>query len=200
GDCLRARAALEEATAMFEALGDRSGAAWSANSQGDIAREQGDLPAACRLYERALSMFRACADQWGIARSLTDLGYIRCEQGEYDAAHTAYGEALEVFRSLGHRRGIARAIEGCACLAAARGRAAVALKLAAAAAGVRTSISAPLPQAEQRMLERHLSQAWQTLGEAQGRSAWEKGSTLSVDQAVRYSLEEGLPASSAARD
>ncbi|MGH8169890.1 MAG: ATP-binding protein, partial [Steroidobacteraceae bacterium] len=196
GDCSRARKALEDATVMFEELGDRSGAAWSVNSQGDTAREQGDLPAARHLYERALSMFRDCADQWGAARSLTDLGHIRCEQGEYAAAHAAYGEALAIFSKLSHRRGIARTIEGCACLAAARGRAAAALKLAAAAAGLRVSICAPLPQAEQQMLDRHLTQAWQNLGEPEGQQAWEEGAALSLDEAVRCALEEATPANS----
>ena len=46
GDYPRARAALREATEIFEDLGDRSGAAWSTNQLGDIAREQGDLTAA----------------------------------------------------------------------------------------------------------------------------------------------------------
>ena len=38
GDYPRARWALREATDIFEELGDRSGAAWSINQQGDIAR------------------------------------------------------------------------------------------------------------------------------------------------------------------
>lgn len=196
GDRARARVELEEATAIFEELGDRSGAAWSVNSQGDAAREQGELPAARQLYERALATFRDCSDQWGTARSLTDLGCIHCDEAEYAAAHAAYVEALEIFRSLGHRRGIARAIEGHACLAAARGQAVTALKLAAAAAGLRVSISAaPLPATEQQRLNRHLSRAWETLGKAAAEKAWAEGSAMSVEQAVHCSLDEGMPAS-----
>ena len=191
GDCSRARTALEEATAMFEDLGDRSGAAWSINSQGDTARDQGDLAAARLLYERALSIFRDCSDQWGTARSLTDLGYIRGEQREYAAAHAAFREALETFRSLGHRRGIARVLEGFACLAAARAEPAAALKLAAAAAGLRVSISAPLPHAEQQKLDRLLSRARETLGKPEAEKAWAEGSAMSLEQAARCSFDEG---------
>lgn len=196
GDYSRTRVALEEATAIFEALGDRSGAAWSINQQGDTAREQGDLAAARGLYESALSIFRAGSDLWGAARSLTDLGYVHCERGEYAAAHAAYREALEIFRDLAHRRGIARAMEGYASLAAARGQAVTALKLAAAAAGVRVSISAaPLPHAEQQKLNRHLSRAWETLGKAEAERAWAEGSAMSVEQAVGCALSEGVPPS-----
>ena len=148
--------ALREATDIFEELGDRTGAAWSINQQGDIARAQGDMDAARGLYQRALSAFREAGDPWGSARSLTDLAYIDCEQGNHLAAHAACREALEIFAGLGHRRGIARALEGSACLALAQGHAERALKLAAAAAHLRQLISAPLHQAEQSKLDQTL--------------------------------------------
>jgi predicted ATPase/DNA-binding winged helix-turn-helix (wHTH) protein len=197
GDYLRARWALREATDIFEEFGDRSGAAWSINQQGDIAREQGDSAGARRLYQHALSAFREAGDRWGSARSLTDLGCIDREQGEHLAAHEAYREALEIFASLGHRRGMARALEGSACLALARGQAARALTLAAAAAHIRRLISAPLPQAEQVKLEQALVPAWESLNEPEGACAWAEGSAMSLEKAIQYSLDEPESAPSA---
>jgi predicted ATPase/DNA-binding winged helix-turn-helix (wHTH) protein len=196
GDYPRARWALREATDIFEGLGDRTGAAWSINQQGDIARAQDEMAAAQGLYQRALSVFREAGDPWGSARSLTDLGYIDCEQGDHLAAYAAYREALEIFAGLGHRRGMARVLEGCACLALARGHAARALKLAAAAAHLRQLISAPLPQAEQSKLDRTLLPAWKSLSDAEGKGAWEEGSAMSLEKAVEYSLEESGSATS----
>jgi len=190
GDYSRAQWALREATSIFEELGDRSGAAWSINQQGDIAREEGNWAAARELYQRALSAFREDGDPWGSARSLTDLASIDCEQGDYLAAHTAYREALQIFAGLGHRRGMARALEGSACLALAEGHAERALKLAAAAAHLRQEIKAPLNQAEQSKFDQTLQPAWQSLGEAEGKSAWLEGSAMSMEKAIRYSLEE----------
>jgi len=190
GDYPRARVALREAADIFEELGDRSGAAWSINQQGDIARAQGNMAAARGLYQRALSAFREAGDPWGTARSLTDLGYIDCEQGEHWAAHAAYRQALEIFAGLGHRRGMARALEGSACLALARGQAARALTLAAAAAHLRRLISAPLPQAEQLKLDRALLPAWKSLTEPEGNGAWAEGSAMSLEKAIHYSLQE----------
>jgi predicted ATPase/DNA-binding winged helix-turn-helix (wHTH) protein len=190
GDYSRARWALREATGIFEDLGDRSGAAWSTNQQGDIAREQGDLNAARSLYQHALSAFRESGDRWGSARSLTDLAGIDSEQGEHLAAQTAYREALEIFAGLGHRRGMARALEGSASLALARGCAARALKLAAAAAHLRNLIGARLPHAEQFKLDQALLPAWESLGEAEGASAWAEGSAMSLEKVIQYSLEE----------
>jgi predicted ATPase/DNA-binding winged helix-turn-helix (wHTH) protein len=195
GDHPRARWALREATAIFEELGDRSGAAWSLNQQGDIERAVGDVDAARELYQRALIAFREAGDPWGTARSLTDLGYIDCEQGDHAAAHAAYREALEMFAALGHRRGIARTLEGYACLALARGEARRALTLASAAAHVRRQIGAPLSQAEQLKLDQTLLAAWESLNPSEGKSAWDRGSSMSLDDAVEYSLQESGAAS-----
>lgn len=190
GDYSAAQAALREATSIFEELGDRSGAAWSLNQQGDIAREQQDLPVARTLYQDALSAFREAGDRWGSARSLADLGYICCDQEDYVAAHAAFREALKIFVELGHRRGLARTLEGCACLAVARGGAARALKLASAAAHLRRVIGAPLPQAEQTRLDHTLVAAWESLTDAEGSLAWSEGSAMSLENAIEYSLDE----------
>jgi predicted ATPase/DNA-binding winged helix-turn-helix (wHTH) protein len=190
GDYSRARWALREATDIFEAVGDRSGAAWSINQQGDIAREQGNVAAARQLYQRALAAFRETGDRWGSARSLTDLGSIDCEQGDPLAARAEYCEAMEIFASLEHRRGIARVIEGCACLAAAQGHAARALKLAAAAAHLRQMISAPLKHAEQLKLDQTLLSAWESLSDVEGKSAWASGCAMSLEKAIHHAFEE----------
>jgi predicted ATPase/DNA-binding winged helix-turn-helix (wHTH) protein len=189
GDYPRARWALGEATDIFESLGDRSGAAWSINQQGDIARATGDMVVARGLYARALSAFREVGDPWGSARSLTDLGYIGCEEGNHLAGHAAFSEAMEIFAGLGHRRGMARTLEGYACLALAEGHAARALTLAAAAARLRRMICAPLSQEEQSKLNRRLVPAWESLTEPEGKGAWEKGSAMSLEKAMLYSLE-----------
>jgi tetratricopeptide (TPR) repeat protein len=187
GDYPRARWALNEATEIFEELGDRAGAAWSINQLGDIARAQGNVTDARKLYQRALAIFRDVGDPWGSARCLTDLGYIDCDQGDHSAAHAAYREALEIMARLRHRRGIARVMEGYACLALARGQADRALKLAAAATSLRQQI--PLHQEEQSKLEQMLRAARNSLSEAEGKRAWEAGAAMSMEEAVQYSLE-----------
>jgi tetratricopeptide (TPR) repeat protein len=190
GDYARARWALHEAADIFLALGDRSGAAWSTNQQGDIARAQGDILAARILYQASLEAFREAKDPWGAARSLTDLAYIDCEQGNHATANAECREALETFASLGHKRGMARALEGSACLAVSQGHAARSLKLAAAASRLRQSISAPLHHAEQVKLDQTLYHAWKSLPELEGKEAWAEGTTLTLENAVCYSLEE----------
>jgi tetratricopeptide (TPR) repeat protein len=164
-----------------------------------VARAQDDMAAARELYQRALSAFREAGDQWGAARSLTDLAYIDCEQGDHLAARTAFRKALEIFAGLGHRRGAARTLEGLAHLALAQGQAARALKLAAAAARLRQFISAPLHPAEQSKLDRTLLPAWKSLTEEEGKRAWTDGSAMSLEEAIKDSLEESDPTISGSR-
>jgi tetratricopeptide (TPR) repeat protein len=190
GDYQPAREALLEAADIFEKLGDRSGAAWSINQQGDIARESGDIISAREFYRRALSAFGEAGDPWGSARSLTDLAYIECEQAEHSAARSAFREAMEIFASLGQRRGIARVLEGCASLALAEGHAPRALTLAAAARQLRRLIGASLSQSEQSGLDRKLAPAWKAISQFEGKVAWTKGSAMSLEDAMQYSLEE----------
>jgi predicted ATPase/DNA-binding winged helix-turn-helix (wHTH) protein len=190
GDYLSAHWALREAADIFEELGDHTGAAWSVNQQGDIARAQGDMAVARGLYQRALSAFREAGDPWGSARSLTDLADIGSAQGDHSAAQAAYREALAIFAGLGYRRGIARTLEGSACLALAQGNAARALTLAAAAAHLRQSISAPGHKEEQFTLDQTLLPAWKSLDEGEGKRAWAEGSAMSLEHVVQYSLGE----------
>jgi predicted ATPase/DNA-binding winged helix-turn-helix (wHTH) protein len=190
GDYARARAVLEEAGRIFEELGDHSGAAWSLNQRGDIAREEGEVAAARELYQRALSAFREADDRWGIARSLTDLAQIACDQRDHVTAHAAYREALALFVNLGHKRGIARALEGFACSALAQRDPARALAITATAAHLRQRIGAPLMPAEQSKLDDKLQPAWKSLNDAESRAAYARGWAMSLDNAIKYALEE----------
>ncbi len=190
GDYARAKWALREATEIFEELGDHNGAAWSVSQQGDIAREEGDVAAARAFYQRALSFFREAGDRRGSARALTDLGAIDCEQGDYSSAQAAYREALQGSVDAGYRRGVARALEGWACLALAQERPSRALTLAAAAAQLRHLIGASLSLDEQSKFDRTLLVAWESLTEAEGKRAWIEGSAMTLEEVVKFSLED----------
>lgn len=190
GQYASARAVLEEAGRIFEELGDRSGAAWCLNQLGDIAREEGAVAAARELYQKALLAFRQIGDRWGVARSLTDLAQIACDERDHTTAHAAYREALAIFVNLGHKRGIARALEGFACTALAQHDSARALAITAAAAHLRQRIGAPLMPAEQTKLHDKLQPAWSSLNDAQSKTAYARGWTMSLDHAIQYALED----------
>jgi predicted ATPase len=190
GDYARAKWALREASEIFDKLGDRSGAAWSMNQLGDVERASGDLLKARRCYERALAAFREAHDPWGTGRSLTDLGYIHLEEGRLDEARSTFRESLEIFGNLRHRRGIARVLEGHATLALAKGDAAGALRLAAAASHIRRQIDAPLSRDEQARVDKTLEPARALLDAQESHKAWTEGASMPLDGAIAYALRQ----------
>ena len=71
-----ARAAGEEALAIWQALGERSGTAWMLHLRGRVAYETGDYSRAESTYDQALGMYRQLGDSHGIADMLNVLGII----------------------------------------------------------------------------------------------------------------------------
>jgi predicted ATPase/DNA-binding SARP family transcriptional activator len=107
GDVGRAVTLLEEALALWRALGDQQGMAASLNRLGALASFQSDFGRAVTLYEEALALWRELGDRQGIASSLNDLGALPFFQGDFGRAVTLYEEALALWRELEDRRRIA---------------------------------------------------------------------------------------------
>jgi tetratricopeptide (TPR) repeat protein len=184
GDYARALALHAECLSIFQGLGDRTGVAWSLNSQGDVACDQGDSANAQTLYQQSLSIFRELGDRWGIAGTLTDLGTLAREQRDSSAAHSLYRESLKIFQELEHKRGIARLLECFASLAAAQLDAERSLRLAGAAAALRQNIGTPLTPVEQVKLEAILDPARQALTNTASAMAWLEGWAMPVEKAI----------------
>jgi hypothetical protein len=130
-------------------------------------------------------------DKQGIAESLVLLGKVARIQGDYAAAQAHLHESLILVRELGDKRALAIGIEEVAALASACGQAERALRLAAAAAGLREAIGHPLTPMEQAELESWLVPARQALSEAIYTAAWEAGQALTLEQAIAAVLDEG---------
>ncbi len=173
---------------MSRQLGDRAGAAWALNQQGDVAREQGDFAAAGHAYEESLAIFRELGDRWGIAGSLVDMGNLAREQGDFEAADRLYAQSLGVFRELDYKRGIARLLEAFACSAAGRSQPERSLRLAGAASALRHTLGAPPAPAEQSRLEKNLEPARQALTNTAGAAAWMEGWGMPVEEAIRQAV------------
>jgi tetratricopeptide (TPR) repeat protein len=177
-----------ECLAIFQGLGDRTGVAWSLNSQGAVAHDRGDAAEAREFYGQALAIFRELGDSWGIAGTLADLGNMARIERDFSAAHALYRESLKLFQGLDHKRGMARLLECFACAAAAQSHADRALRLAGAAAALRRKIGAPLTPAESAKLESNLKSTRPGLHETSSTSAWQDGWLLPLDRAIEEAL------------
>ncbi len=189
-DYVMARAWHEESLNIFRALRDQHGVAWSLNHLGDVARNQHDFEAAEACYAESLTIFKELGHKSDIARSLVDLGNLACDRNDYASARALYIEGITIYVDLGDRRGIAHLLERLAKLAVALHQYERALHLTGAAASLREALGVPLSSQENTNLEHCLTGGRQFLGEEASNAAWKHGTTMSLEQAVAYAVEE----------
>jgi hypothetical protein len=109
--------------------------------------------------------------------------------GQHERAQALFEEALALNREQGDKDGLAFVLEGFAALAAARGDAGRALRLAGAAAALRESIDSTLPPLEQEALERRLAAARRAFGDGEAGRLLGEGRATPLERAVAYAIE-----------
>lgn len=99
-DYAAASARLQEGRAVFDALGDRRGAAMAMQSMGSIARERGDYRHAEELLTANLELWRSMDDQQAVGETLARLAFNAVLQGNQEAARTSARACLGIGRRL----------------------------------------------------------------------------------------------------
>jgi predicted ATPase/DNA-binding XRE family transcriptional regulator len=156
----------------------------------EIARGRGDLGNAADLLEQALASARAHQIGWDIAIIATLLGHLARQQQNFPLAKIHYQEALRRLGAFGSPTYIAWCLEGCAALLYAEGGAAPAVRLCAAAAGLRKGADTPLPEGERQAFEQVLAAARVSLGQPAFTREWVFGAGLTQPEAIAFALSE----------
>ncbi len=112
-----ARPLIEQALAVAQQtnLVAEVGLLWA--SMALIARDQGRLGEAQRLYRDSYAAYRACGDRWQCAHVRNNLGIVAARGGDHEEAGKHYRESLEQFRKLGSRWGESLPLNNLAILA-----------------------------------------------------------------------------------
>jgi tetratricopeptide (TPR) repeat protein len=105
GRFTRAVGELEQALALFEALGDRGGEASTLVNLGNAYREQGMFDEAIARFDRALQRFRTLGDRLGETDVLLEKGHMRREQGSFKEAQALLESCLAAYTQSGGRAG-----------------------------------------------------------------------------------------------
>jgi tetratricopeptide (TPR) repeat protein len=190
GDPAGARSFFEEGLRLCRKLGDRRNIAVLLSGLGTVAREQGDYGEAHLLLAESLAIYRRLGDAWGIATQLANLGLVAQHEGDHEAAQEFFLEALATRRETADRAGLAASLECFAGLALEESRPARAARLLGAAATFREGNSASSFFAERADREEQTATARTELGQHTFETAWEKGRSLTLEEALAYA-EEG---------
>jgi tetratricopeptide (TPR) repeat protein len=105
GRITRAVGELEQALALFEALGDRGGEARTLVNLGNAYREQGVFDEAIARFDRALQRFRTLGDRLGETNVLLEKGHMLREQGSFEEARALLELCLAAYTQSGGRAG-----------------------------------------------------------------------------------------------
>jgi predicted ATPase/DNA-binding SARP family transcriptional activator len=97
----------DEARLLFDALDDRSGAAWTHFRLGFLATRRSDERAARDYLARALREFAELGDEQGADAARNRLGVVAWNRGDVAGAIELLESSLTVQRRLGHRGGMA---------------------------------------------------------------------------------------------
>ena len=116
----RAAAWLEESLALYRAVGDRRGMAWTLNRLAATALLGGERARAPALYTESLALFGELGDQLGIAETLGSMGFTAFLEGDLDRAAALCEEGLTVRRRQRDRYGVVQPLLVLARIAALR--------------------------------------------------------------------------------
>jgi tetratricopeptide (TPR) repeat protein len=122
GDREKASYYYEQALAVEQRVGNRTGEAITLNNLGTLANRTGRPEEAASYYERALAIHRELNDRYGLAMILNSLGMLATRTGQPEKASGIYQQALAIQREIGDRAGEATTLNNLGGLAHAQGR------------------------------------------------------------------------------
>jgi ATP/maltotriose-dependent transcriptional regulator MalT len=149
----------------------------------------GEYERAEAFLREAQEMYRELGQGSGVALANSLLGFLALSRNDPDRAEELCVEAIRELQEMAQTPDVVYTLNILAGVAASRGEIRRAARLWGAAAGFREAIGAPWIPDERAMIEPHIEAARTRLDEAIWREEWEKGRSMTLDQAVGYALQ-----------
>ncbi len=139
------------------------------------------------LLARGLEFLTDSGDQNCAARTRTRLGLLALSAGSFPEARDHLAASLVASARIGDGNVVA-ALDGLASLAAATGDPQQAVVVFAAAESIRAERVLPISAFDLVQRDRELDAARQQLGRAESDIAWDRGATMSLDDATSIAI------------
>ena len=190
GEYPEAEALAREAVDLLRATGDGQGLCFILSHLAIALHGRGEWAAAHEVYEESLVMARELGTPWEIGTALKEIGLAECDEGRHDLALKHLAEGMTILHALGDRPGVIESLEGFAGVAAATVAPRHAARLWGAADASRQEMGGAMSAHQSSAYERQVQPVRAILtGEAFGQ-ACDEGRAMSLDDAVRYALDE----------
>jgi predicted ATPase/transcriptional regulator with XRE-family HTH domain len=183
GDLARATACADRSLALFQAAHNTWGASRALRALARIAAQQREAAKALSLHQASQEFADQLADEHNRAFSIVAMADDLHSSGDTAQASQLYERGLAVAEKSGDRLLTARCVEGLATLSAERSPER-AVRLAAGAHALRSSLGASGQLQERERLSAALASAQRALGAAGFVAAWNAGLHLEIPQLV----------------
>ena len=187
GETATAIELMDTAYRLSRGVGDFSLSALWLSNLAELALRDGNTAAARSRLDESLELARLIDDSRGTGFALVNLGWVELLEGHLEHAFSCFEEVATIARRLGARWLGAHAIWCLAHVAAARGHADRAARLAGAAlafgepGGFDPVVAVTFTP--------HLDNARAALGDEAWQKAWDEGAALDLDAALRLALD-----------
>jgi predicted ATPase/class 3 adenylate cyclase len=189
GDYARASAMQEESLSLAREASDVQYIAILAYNTGFAAAITGEYERAEALVRESQELFREVGDRGMAPLANSRLGFLALSRNDPDRAEELCVEAISELQEQAQTPGMDFALDVLASVAAARGGIRRAARLWGGVAGYREATGAPWLLEERAIIEPRIDAARSRLEEAVWQEEWEKGRSMTLDQAVGYALE-----------
>ncbi|MGH2405194.1 MAG: tetratricopeptide repeat protein [bacterium] len=190
GELDRADAFFEEEMKLSRELGDRWVMAQALRDQGLVARDRGDYERAEKLTQESLKLLRELGDKVDTAGGLSNLGILAWVQNQHEKAAALFKESLTLRKELDDKPGIAVCLLGLGVVSQSIGEHERATRLFGAAEGLRKALGAQLPPFIRDRYDSHVNDLRASVGEPTFTTAWTEGHAMTLEQAVKYTLDD----------
>ncbi len=190
GEYAEAERLLTDSLARFRNSGNDRESAFPYNRLAELFIETGRRQLARDHAEAGLARREAAKDTKGIADSLRTLGWLALENGDLATAGEQLRKSLTVARGVGDKQGITETFEFLALLRTAEGQAARAIELWAAAEELRGMLRSVRTAARAAARSAALDLCRGQLTPEAYDSAWRRGASWRLDEAIASVLDE----------
>ena len=185
-----AKPMLAEALPLFRKIGDQTGVArvlWGTGNALFFAKEYAD---AVPLLEEAVALNRQLDDRFGLGWSIHTLGLVTFNLGDVQRARACWLEAIHLFAAAGDVPGMVLQLDNLSVLARSDSDFQRAGRLWAAASAYQVSSGTGLGRL---LREEEGRTGREGLSDDEAARVWAEGQAMTLEQAVAYALEIGLP-------
>jgi predicted ATPase/DNA-binding CsgD family transcriptional regulator len=199
-DPARTLALAEQALALSREVGFKQFTAYALSLLGLLALQRGEGTLAHAHLEEALRLHTELWHQYGIAWAMYDLAGWHLSQRDYASARPLYEEGFQRSQAVGDQILVASCLEGVAASVVGQGMVdrsntdmVCAIQVWGTASSIREAIGAPIPPIQRAAYEHSLAQTQARVSEQAFLSAWDKGRSLTPQEALASLTTTSLP-------